>query len=502
MHCEESRKDKVRQLRRLFDPNIDVASPLLHYTGSLNAERPPLTASPFIFDEIQPGWEDTGVGNEAFDISSEEEEESLHSGIDSHRKSNSNYFHETFAGQLVIGRNGLLLDAVSKVRIGVSRFTSHKNVIPDFYRSDGVLRPGRDNQLIHFCEELPGILSSFDLLHEPHRILPSSYFAEDTTPESALQGDLGSACRVIAERMKWGDDIWLKGGVELGAYGILAYSTSPIVHAIPFADEENNPPENNAPVNEPRNVQTFAPDRVPVAGKCDGVFRFGLNSGYPEGTRILAVVEEKLFHPVYLNSYHSRNNSLLAQIMTSMIGGEAPIGLILANGMFKCFWMVREEGSAKLFTYPPGNQFADLRNDAERLVLIQVLFHLVRCSIRTDFKRKANFEPRLSKRSRPTELEPNQPKAATPASQPLRHGMAQATRSMTGITRLASMDGSFTTVQSFDMTIFTEEEHEEINKQDKRDRQAIQAQSAVNRLRAVPAEKRPPTVSFEAAKGS
>ena len=496
MDCDESRKDKVRRLRRLFDPNIDVASPLLHYTGSLNAERPPLTSSPFTFDEIQPGWEDTGVGNEAFDISSEEEEESLHSGIDSHRKSNSNYFHETFAGQLVIGRNGLLLDAVSKVRIGVSRFTSHKNVVPDFYRSDGVLRPGREASLILFCEQLPGISSSFDLLAEPESIILPSCFAEDTSPESDLHGHLTSVCTRIAERMKWGA-FWLKGGVELGAYGILAYSASHDTHPIPFAAEENAPPE-----NEPRNVQTFAPDRVAVAGKCDGVFRFGLNSGYPEGTRILAVVEEKLFDPTFLNSYHSRKNSLLAQIMTSMIGGEAPIGLILANGMFKCFWMVREEGSAKLFTYPPGNQFADLRNDAERLVLIQVLFHLVRCSIRTDFKRKANFEPRLSKRSRPTELEPNQPKADTPVSQPLRHGMAQATRSMTGITRLACLDGSFTTVQSFDMTIFTEEEHEEINKQDKRDRRAIQAQSAVNRLRAVPVEKRPPTVSFEVAKGS
>ena len=64
------------------------------------------------------------------------------------------------------------------------------------------------------------------------------------------------------------------------------------------------------------------------------------------------------------------------------------------------------------------------------------------------------------------------------------------------------MDGSFTTVQPFDTIIFTEEEHEEINKQDKRDRRALKAQSAVNRLRAVPVEKRPPTVSFEVAKGS
>jgi hypothetical protein len=194
-----------------------------------------------------------------------------------------------------------------------------------------------------------------------------------------------------------------------------------------------------------------------------------LNSGYEEGTRIVAVVEEKLFRRLELNSYHARNNSILAQIMTSMIGSGARIGLVLANGMFKCFWIVNEP--SQMFTYPIGNDFASVDQPDDRLLLTKVLFHIVRCSIRTNFKRKNEAEPRYTKKSRPTELDSH--KAIDNTSQLIKHAPPpyKAVNDTGEYTRLSCMNGSFILVKPFNMNLLSEDEREAFNRREQRDRE-------------------------------
>jgi hypothetical protein len=296
--------------------------------------------------------------------------------------------------------------------------------------------------------------------------------------------------------MDWANAIWCKGQVLLGAFGILAYSRRTDQLAIPDKGSANS---SALPAIDPASV-SYDPGHVAVSGLCDCVFHFGHQSGYPEGSKILAVVEEKLYRPPQLGSYHGRNNGILAQIMTSMIGGEAPLGLVLANSMFKCFWMVKDGNESKMFTYPCGNEFADMYEPEERLLLTRILFHIVRCSVRKEtgsLKRpKENKEPRATELDSHQAVKLRKLNAVPPIRQA--SGQTGAVDSQQGdnFTRLSCIDGSSIHVKPFDMSILTAEEIKAFTRQEIFDRQELRNRPRVEYHKQVQLENSIPLETF------
>jgi len=118
-----------------------------------------------------------------------------------------------------------------------------------------------------------------------------------------------------------------------------------------------------------------------VIGGCDLAFIFGEGSGEKELTDIVAVVEMKVARSRTAKNYHSQSDALCSQIFTSLIGSEAPLGIIVTNGMFKFIWREQIRGFTHFFTYPHGNDLSDFRDPGEKEFFAAVMFEVVRCSM-------------------------------------------------------------------------------------------------------------------------
>ena len=300
----------------------------------------------------------------------------IESPLDLHRKINSQFFHTNHSARAVIRQDGLLLDPTTRRSTGVSQFQSRQNIAPDFYRLfDGVTRPGSAAGLIAFAESLPGLQVEYlkDLQSFTRGFLSSA------VSQKALNRHFVEACKAMQTALNVGEStLCMQDSVVLGAYGIVAFSKRTDKLGITYEDS----------VKPDRSLQsqpiTYAPGDVAVACNCDYVFYSG--TGSPSiGGKAMAVVEVRITPPNKFEDYHKNTNAIIAQIFTSMIGAEAPIGLILGYKMFKFFWMEKQDdGSLHVFDYPSGNDMADMADSSDFELLTKILFQLVRCSVQSD----------------------------------------------------------------------------------------------------------------------
>ena len=412
-------------------------------------------------------------------VASDQDDQGVHStGKDAHRARNSSLFHKKQKGELMVLEDGLLSIGKSINGVGVSRFTSHHYVVPDFYRlHDGVVRPGSPADLVEFAASLPGLKRVWEELEEPQRIM-RGLFDRRITTESKIHRSLTSACDRLLNELELGEYIYTDDQVSLGAYGIVPFSQ----RADKLAFKYHHPKKPSRPVLTDTAGIIYSPEQVAVAGKCDCVFYYGAESGKVEGQEAVAVIEEKIYIPPRLEYYHTRGNSVLAQIMTSMVGAEAPLGLIIANQVFKIFWQVRQrDGSMHMFTYPPGHDMADIACDSERLILGIIIFHIVRCSVKKNADVLEQLPPKVNIRNRLTEsrgnfaLEPpNPPTAPNPRRSP---GDENSSNDNKGnFTRMECMDGSILRVKKYDCTVWSDQEQGAFLKEERKNKRALHAQ--------------------------
>ena len=73
--------------------------------------------------------------------------------------------------------------------------------------------------------------------------------------------------------------------------------------------------------------------------------------------------------------------------------------LLVCNDIFKVIWIEEDsEGRTYFYTYPENNSFGDLAIEADRDIFIEVMFHVVRCSLRT------GTGERVAKKARKTQV--------------------------------------------------------------------------------------------------
>ena len=240
-------------------------------------------------------------------------------------------------------------------------------------------RRGRKGNLVEAMEKLPGVTAQWSEFQDKKDLL-EGLFGAGIILERELLFDLGKLeerLRVPIDRASKG--VYRNKEVKLGAYGLL-----------PFAICKENAfhayqPEDNAKLPEIPiyfGEYLYCPERVAVVGKCDCVYYYGHSSGHPLGVIPVAVVEAKIYHNKKKSHFHMRNNAILHQIWSSLIGSGATVGIVLANGRFKFFWVEEHEGKTHFFTFPAGHTLGDFAKPADREVFCEVMFHVVRCSMK------------------------------------------------------------------------------------------------------------------------
>jgi len=191
-----------------------------------------------------------------------------------------------------------------------------------------------------------------------------------------LRDQLSPLCERLRVRIDAGSKgILSKSNLPLGAYGIVPYSKRRdrlrFNLYIPLGEISTDHP----------NCQ---PAEAAVVGQCDQSFIYGVGSGDKEMKDIVAVCEMKILTQISIDDYNLTGKELCAQLFTSLIGSEAPLAIVLTNGMFKVVWRETEDGRTRFFTYPSGNQLADFSYPAEKEFFVALLFDVIRCSIRQD----------------------------------------------------------------------------------------------------------------------
>ena len=176
--------------------------------------------------------------------------------------------------------------------------------------------------------------------------------------EKLLTRQLGKLVdRIIVAIDPSSEDCAEDGEVLFGASTIVAYT-----------DRSKAPP-------------VYSPETAFVQGNCDFVFRFGDRTADYRG-KDLAVFELKKFRVPRVTHYHFFNNSICAQIHCSFVGSEAPLGVILGNGVCKFFWKkLHAKDVYRFYTFPAGNDMLDLTEAAGREKFMKVMYHVVRCSL-------------------------------------------------------------------------------------------------------------------------
>jgi len=308
---------------------------------------------------------------------SRELQDANHLSVADHRKINSQAFHEKFSEKIAIHETGLVVDVNTGKFYGVSHFTNHSWAEVATYRR-GVF-PGRPGNLIKTMEKLPGVKAKWSDFPDKDRLL-ESLFSAKTHIESDLIDNLGDLTLKLREGISdAAEGIYRAKEVKLGAYGLLPFSIC----------EENAFHSYSAVVGGKlpdvpphfKGDYLYCPERVAVVGKCDVVYYYGKDSGHPPGTKPVAVVEAKIYSNKKKCHYHMRNNAILHQIWASLIGSEAPLGVVLANGRFKFFWVEEHDDKTYFFTFPAGNSLGDFSKTEDSRVFCEVMFHVVRCSL-------------------------------------------------------------------------------------------------------------------------
>ena len=276
--------------------------------------------------------------------------------------------------------------------------------------------------------------------------------------------------RGYATKWSWGKVFYIDDSVPLGAYGIVPFSQRADELAFKY-DHPEKP--SRAVLTDPAGI-IYSPEQVAVAAVCDSLFYYGAESGKVEGKEAVAVIEGKVYVPARLEYYHTRGNSVLAHIMTSMVGAEAPLGLIIANQVFKIFWQVRlEDGCMHMFTYPAGHDMADIARESESPLLTQILFHIVRCSV----KKEVTELKKLPSRVTEGQEESGSDLDLSPAPKRRRVNVASG-----NFTRMECMDGSILRVKKYDCTVWSDEELHAFRKKELQNKKALNvklAESAV-----------------------
>jgi hypothetical protein len=308
----------------------------------------------------------------------------VHNGVRNHQYVNSESFHATYCNRVKLHEiDGLVVHSVSGSYVGASNFKSHSQLEPLLYRDDGLWFQGRPAQLLALLTSLPGTVSvPWEAVEDKHRLM-IGIFPNRVQSEKTLARHLTSLVTEIRVRVEpAANSCAMADEVLLGAYGVVAYSDRSVTPS------------------------TYAPERAAILGSCDIVFRFGDRSGAMQG-RDLSVVELKMFSPVDTSDYHEYKNSICAQIHASFFGSDAPVAMILGNGVGKCFWKEKQANCEyKFYTYPSGNDMLDFDLEADRLFFLNVMYHLVRCSLQMGDESRVNKRTTKRKLNHTTEREP------------------------------------------------------------------------------------------------
>ena len=289
------------------------------------------------------------------------------------RLTNSRSFHADFSKIAAISRiNGLLVHksgASKGHHLGISNIKSHKHL--DNLLTDGGVRSGTPTQLMSLLCALPGEQAEWEDIPDPLG-MSCGRFDANTQSENALSQGIAALTALLGSAIAGpGRRFVINGDAEQlnGGYGILAHTRNPAENPFHFYPDDES---------TPAGPEEFRPEDVAVIGKTDIVFE------RTDGSGIVAFIEAKIYHQRSLEEYHSHNNSICAQIFASWIGSGAEFGLLLGNKRFKASWRRTVNGRTHLFTYPRDNSMADLSIDTDRLLLTQIMFHVVRCSIRIE----------------------------------------------------------------------------------------------------------------------
>ena len=374
-----------------------------------------------------------------------------------HQAKNSETLHRKFCEDVTIrAHDKLMINKASERPLGASRLTSHCYLDPGTYVSTGMWRPGRPANLINLMAAQPGMHASFDQIREPLRIL-DGLLLHNLTSESDLKRNVGAFCRelLIAIAPK-GAELRAVSEVPLGVYGIAAYSR----RGDDLAIGENIPGRT-----------VYSPIDVAYVGNADMVLTFGQGSGELEGESIVGVFEEKIINPREIQDYNRHNDSLCAQVHSSFLGCDARVCIIFANGLVKLFWREVIDGHNHLYCYPAGNDMADRGLPRVQLILIEVMFHVVRCSIR--------LHPVVCELAPQSAKVRDEPHTEQKRKLPPGSWGSRGKRTDTKTVTVKMVDGSIKKVASFDFKDWSEEEMLLLSKHLTREKKAMRSLEAL-----------------------
>jgi hypothetical protein len=291
--------------------------------------------------------------------------------------------HSDFVGSVAIREDGLLIHKRSGVPLGVSYFTKAAYIHPPFYKPMGLLRPGSKDELLQLVRSQPGLVASWQALPNRELIIrdfePVGDISEQDlyTAVVSLLTELSAAIAPGMSRCKFG-----KTQLPLGAYGVLA--TAKRRDKLGFLKRGERRGEAGG------KEVVYRPIDTAVIGNCDLAFVFGEGSGAKKDKDIVAVVELKVFGGRHPEDFHDNDKSLCAQIFTSLIGSEAPLGIIVTNRKCKFIWKKHVGEHLHFQTFPDGRLMADLEDPQIKELLVEVFHELVRCSVRSSERGKTD----------------------------------------------------------------------------------------------------------------
>jgi hypothetical protein len=247
---------------------------------------------------------------------------------------------------------------------GASHLKSHRNLDASTYRSDGIWLPGRPGNLMRMLEALPGVDARWEDVQDKRRPFVG-LLRPDVQCEKSIEKQFSILSDRILQCIRL--DCYLDEASEIpkGVFGVAAFS------------ERND----GLSIGPPDPEQRYLPLGLAFVGKCDSVFTFGEGSGSLKGRSTVAIIEFKMLRQREIGHYNRHNDALCAQIHSSFLGSDARVGFAVGNGLFKIFWREKVGEFTYLYTYPAGNDMADLANESQMLILGEAVFHVARCSI-------------------------------------------------------------------------------------------------------------------------
>jgi len=360
-------------------------------------------------------------------------------------ESNSLSFHNAFSEKISIREDGLLVNKDTGKVLGCSKLDQSRFLNPQLYSMTGILRGGTKQQLLNVAASLPGLNSAWKEVPDKQDILESFQPRRDAV-ECTLAVELHDLCSRLAYHLA--DEsyrVMIKPNVPLGAYGVVAYSERrdslrlnhfepQRAEALPSASYVDNAPEPE-------------PAAAAIVGNSDFAFIYGAGSGEKELEDIVAICAIKYIRNSTGSNYHLAGRDLCAQLFTSLIGSEAPLGVVVTNGKFKFVWKEEVDGAFHFYTYPSGNDLASFDDPVEKEFFVAVMFDVVRCSTRNGEEKSTYW--RYIIRSRRSNENRNNSNNARPSD---------------GVTRGVAIDGSLFTFAPYDFTDWSDIKYHTLKK--------------------------------------